>query len=278
MPSPREASGRPIAAPRLAALLLAALLGGVGPGLARAQLPGGEAPIPGGAPPAASAPGGAPAIPPGYESSPGAGAAWSEAPGPGTPPPTVWLPPGAPAEAPREDLTHRHRGFFMRGALGVAYAQIQQTEPAGESRFEGFGLNFHVEIGGAIIENVALYGTLSSASFPSLDASAPAGSFDAVSGTLGGIGVGIGYYWMPANIHIDFTAEIIGLTLHDESGFATWSSETGFQLQLLAGKEWWVHRHLGLGPLLGLSFGKYAGLGEEMRSLGLHLSLSLTYN
>jgi hypothetical protein len=62
-------------------------------------------------------------------------------------------------------------------------------------------------------------------------------------------GIGLTYYFMPANVFlggtiglgtISFSSEVNGTTSNS-------SSQTGFALQLKVGKEWWVSKRWGLG-------------------------------
>lgn len=61
----------------------------------------------------------------------------------------------------------------------------------------------------------------------------------------GGVGPGITYYFMPANVYVSGSA-LASLSVMALQG-STEGSKIGFGLHFLAGKEWWTGEQWGLG-------------------------------
>jgi len=136
-------------------------------------------------------------------------------------------------------------GFFLRLSAGYGYSQTELGDP-GTNKYYGVSGDLNFAVGGVIFDNFALHGSLFGWSImdPTLevgDASGEAGG----SLILSGLGVGLTYYIMPANIYISPSVGLGNLT--QDSGGDTGETKMGLMLDLTLGKEWWVGGSWGLG-------------------------------
>lgn len=165
-----------------------------------------------------------------------------------------------------------HDGFFLRFLAGggpgqlvvddVLGSELKYTSPAGGA--------FHFQIGGAVAENLILFGDVGGFALADPDvelggASQPGQNLDVTASGLGG---GLCYYFMPANIYLSGSvlASRNSMTFQSVTG----ESEAGPSLLVAAGKEWWVGPRWGLGVALMLELGstrdqRDATTGEKPR-------------
>jgi hypothetical protein len=145
----------------------------------------------------------------------------------------------------------------------------------------GVAIPFGIVIGGAVAENVIIAGDLwgISAVSPSFTVAGQTASGSDSSFGLGGVGLNLTYYFMPANVYVSVTPSLVGLTLRANG--ATGNSQAGFGTKIGVGKEWWVGDHWGLG-LAGQFF---LGVNQDTgvnpptwTTLGGAVAFSATYN
>lgn len=136
-------------------------------------------------------------------------------------------------------------GFFLRLSAGYGYAQTEFGDPT-TMKYYGVAGDVNFAVGAVVFDNFALHGSLFGWSImnPTLELGAGSGEVDGYL-TLSGLGVGLTYYIMPANIYISPSVGLRRLTL--ESGGITSNTEMGLMLDLTLGKEWWVGGSWGLG-------------------------------
>ena len=154
---------------------------------------------------------------------------------------------------------HQHDGFFLRLVPGFGYSQISLSL-ADEDWYSfsgGFTLANSIQIGGAVSENVVVFGESGGVNITN----ATMKVFDEevndpgdVSILFGGVGPGITYYFMPDNIYISATilahiatVKVVSIKIAD--------SNIGFGFNFMAGKEWWVGDDWGLGISVYFRYG-----------------------
>jgi hypothetical protein len=180
-----------------------------------------------------------------------------------------------------ESTAHRHLGFFLRLDGGVGYLGSSASQGGVDASISGVGIPLGVAVGGAVIENFILAGDFwfASALSPSFEFGGQTATASDSSFSLGGVGLNLTYYFMPANVYVSFTPSIVmaSLTVSGISG----DTEAGFGGKLGVGKEWWVGDHWGLGLAGQFFFGINKDKGTDpptWTSLGGGLAFSATYN
>jgi hypothetical protein len=238
--------------------------------------------VPAPPPPGSVPPPGTPVAPPGAAPQPGApplccpcypgapagaypgypGAAYSPY-GPGAYPPTMVAPYNVP------DPGHqKHDGFYLRVGLGIGAAGLTRQSSTTKTELSGAVSSFSLILGGALTQNLILYGELFSQSATSnpklvIDGVDRGGQSNA-DFTLFGIGPGAAYYFTTTNIHVSATVALSGLAFRNL--FAerpTESSGTGASLKLGVGKDWWVSSNWALGASAQLVVGSVKDLDSK---------------
>ncbi len=235
------------------------------------------------APPAGPPPGPGPAAQPGYPPNaypppPPSGypppAGYAPPPGyppaqgyppPGYPPPPPGYPPPppryyhgpysqAPATAPG---WHLHDGTYVRLQLGFGYTSMSTTVSGGDFKVSGGGAALGIAIGGAITNNLIIYGTLvdSIASDPTLEQNGVSMTAKGASAGVVGVGGGLAYY-LDGNVYLAGSLLASQLVIDDSDGHQVGKSDWGFTFEGLLGKEWWVSDNWGLGVSLEAMLGR----------------------
>jgi len=297
---------RRVAFPRsaqvLTALTFVGLMSGLAaaPAAAQASKPAAvpsptAAPLPGGQPPPSYVPPpGYPAQPayvpppgypaqPSYVPPPGYPAQPGYVPPPGYPPPGYAAPPGyarsaypppgygyPPAVYPgREEQPsgfHEHDGVYVRLFLGVGRLYASVSEGTDELKLKGTGGAFGVAVGGALVDNVILYGELNFVSVDGPTRTVNGTQIDAgdVSVTTGSIGPGVAYYFPEINLYLSSTVGFSKVNTTDrQSNTTTGSSDWGFGFSGMVGKEFWVSTNWGLGAALQYRYARMHDHGEN---------------
>jgi hypothetical protein len=193
---------------------------------AQAPPPTGYAPPP---PPSGYAP---PPPPPGYAS----------------PPPYGYPPPGyaATVELPG---AHRHDGFYMRLFLGPSWTRVSESQNGIDSVISGNGVTFGFAFGGALTENLILYGELidSTVRNPSVEVGGTLRGTSGLQLHVGGIGPGLAYYLQPVNLHLGAKVAFTKASATDNLGLRVAETDWGGSVTASVGKEWWASSDWGLG-------------------------------
>jgi hypothetical protein len=199
------------------------------------------------------------------------------------PTPVVVMPPPAPpgfayvpvVVAPDPEY-HHHLGFFLRFDLGTALVWAKGTG-SGAVDPSAAGAGFLVALGGALTEDLILFGELSTREANSTDSSSGFSVERSVS--VGGPGAGLSYYFMPHNVYV--SGALILPTLSLASSDVT---KLGLGLDAAVGKEWWVSSNWGLGLALQVLAARMAGrdgdrtIDPSWRAFAISLSGSATFN
>jgi hypothetical protein len=180
---------------------------------------------------------------------------------------------------------HTHDGFYMRLAAGGGAAVAQDSDIGAKASGNSFA--FSAAFGGAILENLILYGEMVGYGIPEYKY-----NDDQMSGTstrtlnISGLGPGVAYYFMPLNLYASGS-----LLLHRVSMSASKNSDEdialtdmGAGVSLMVGKEWWVSTDWGLGIAADFFFGTaknrayYTTSDSRWTSKGFAIMFSATYN
>jgi len=219
------------------------------------------------------------------------------------PPPPAYKPLGAKPEPEIEkgdwdpwehtgDAKHHHDGFMLRLAIGLGFGGVGGKSPLAdedEIALAGLGLNFNVGIGGALTENLVLNADLFQATFfhPKVEVDGDdRGRADELAEDRGvgedteltGIGVGVTYYLMPANVY--FAGSLgIGKVIFVNGSGDRGGSDVGFAANVMIGKEWWVGVDWGIGVAGQLIvIAAEDDFLDEVGGVGFGLMFSATYN
>ncbi len=176
-------------------------------------------------------------------------------------PPPATLPSPAPTSSPAPGA-QTHDGFYLRLQLGGGYTRLSSSMNGTDRSSAGNSTAFAIALGGALTPHVILYGTLldstirdpdntfsgispdSSSNHGRFTGSLDAGGFGATG--MVGIGVGVAYY-LDSNLFVAGSLLASRLFINNTNGGVVSTSEAGFTLEGLVGKEWWVSANWGLG-------------------------------
>ena len=182
---------------------------------------------------------------------------------------------------------HKHDGFFMRALMGLAAGSMGGNVPSGQLRISGAGLSESFAFGGAIRENVILFGEYSIEALPSGSVSGSGKNPDTQKSTATVLtfAPGIAYYFEPRNLYLSGSLGL-ALSMAEErlnGGGVTnipHDSNGGIGGNLTVGKEWWVSANWGLGAALRASFARTPDKTTGSAWLGYFAAalFSATYN
>jgi hypothetical protein len=150
-----------------------------------------------------------------------------------------------------------HTGFYLSMQAGPAFGYINGNDNQDNSfKVTGTAMAFDILIGGAVQENLILYGVIGLKSIygPSID-----GFFfgQELDGTLNDnysfdeylFGGGSTYY-LKNNFFVSGTLGMGYFSFMDEVNRTTTDTNYGFSYQIKAGKEWWISSRWALGAAL----------------------------
>jgi hypothetical protein len=169
-------------------------------------------------------------------------------------------------------------GFFLRLSTGLGYAQSEYADPSTIKLYGASGdMNFAVGMG--VLPNLALHATMFGwvLSEPVAEVGGSSGEFPGEA-TVGSLGVGFTYYFMPINMYLSGS---VGFTALQVEVLGAFEGETdlGPAFDVTLGKEWWVGGSWGLGVAGG--FGYHSAPEKEVDenwsgySLGVRFTATL---
>jgi hypothetical protein len=227
--------------------------------------------------------------PPGYPPSP-----------PGPPPNYPPAPAGAPTYYPAQPGSYQyvpttvgvrpgvqtHDGFYLNLQLGPGYSRMSATSGGADVTVSGGGVELSVALGGVVAPNLVIFGQIvgNSAIDPKVEISGLGSGTGNGSATVSGLGAGLTYFVMPANVYLSGSLLATQLAISDENGDDVGKSDLGFGINLSVGKEWWVSDQWGLGGALQFMAarmedkGSVAGSKPTWTSVAFALALSATFN
>ncbi len=171
---------------------------------------------------------------------------------------------------------HRHLGFFLRFDIGTSLVWARGSV-SGSVEPSGAGPGLLMALGGALSEDLILFGEVATREANSTDSSSGFSQERTVN--VGGPGAGLSYYFMPLNVYV--SGALILPTLSLASADVT---KLGLGLDASVGKEWWVSSNWGLGLAFQLLVARMAGrdgdrtVDPSWRAVALSLSGSATFN
>jgi hypothetical protein len=131
------------------------------------------------------------------------------------------------------------------------------------SKFTGGSVSFGVAVGGAITDNLILFGTLASSTItnPTFTQNGQSVTTSNLNVDYFGLGIGLAYYVMPTNLYLAGSILACGLeaTETNPNGGADTTiaqTNTGVGFEGLVGKEWWVSDNWGLGVAAEVLYGR----------------------
>jgi hypothetical protein len=179
-----------------------------------------------------------------------------------------------------------HDGFFLRLSAGVAAARAEISDATGRLEVSGSAGDLNLAVGGMVGPNFALHGTLWGWSASDPDGELTIGGVGSSSGqfngtlTLGAIGVGGTYYFMPSNFYLSYS---VGMASLNGDGELEGKTKPGFAFDATLGKEWWVGDEWGLGLAGDVTYfssrdDTIVGIDENWTGPSFGLRFSATFN
>ncbi len=191
----------------------------------------------------------------------------------------------AEEKAREKEKAYRHDGFFLRMGLGFGVAgynfhgKIEGDAPSlyarNPSQF-GPAIAGSLMLGGAIKDNLILHADIWSIGHVTEREDEKVEGF-----SVGVVGLGVTYYFMPTNLYITASVgpAISGLTLVDtDNDKYEVDALFGLGASLALGKEWWVSENWGLGLALRGNYAYTANRDLSGHQGGTALMFTATYN
>lgn len=177
---------------------------------------------------------------------------------------------------------HKHDGFFLRLAPGIGVASSSETIGANKIENSGTSGFFNFAIGGAVTENFIVHLDLSSAtvSDPKLKVNGESVKSTNNDNSTSILGLGLTYYF-PSNIYV--TGAVGTARTEIKSNGDTFSTDRGYGVNLMLGKEWWVSENWGLGVAGQFLYTKcpdkpVSGDTSDVKTTAFGVLFSATYN
>lgn len=175
-----------------------------------------------------------------------------------------------------------HDGLFLRVATGVGWNTTSSGFGGNELELSGVSGLFNFAIGGAVAQDLILHLDVSgvATSDPKVKINGNEQAADVSSSSTSMAGIGLTYYF-PSNIYV--TGAVGMAKSKKESGGIEGSTGTGYGVNAMIGKEWWVSDNWGIGlagqflytncPDKGIN-----GVSSDVKSTSFGVLLSATYN
>lgn len=137
-------------------------------------------------------------------------------------------------------------GFFMRLSAGGGTAKTEFELGTNTLELSGPAGDINFAFGGIVAPNIALHATLFgwTISEPDAEFGGEEGQVPADL-AMAAVGVGLTYYFMPANLYVSGSVGAGRLRLDSKGGDA--ETDIGTAVDVTVGKEWWVGRRWALG-------------------------------
>jgi hypothetical protein len=188
-----------------------------------------------------------------------------------------------PAAVADSATPHQHAGIFLRAYLGAGYRSMSATDTS--MKISGGGGSFGLAIGGTVAENLILLGELmvEVAQNPTIEMGAQSTDTTDASLAFLGLGPGVAYYIMPANVHLGASLLLTEATL-TYKGTKIAETDWGFGGVVRVGKDFWIGKNFGLGALGQFSLASMndkandAGPTPTWTATAASLALEATFN
>ncbi len=154
----------------------------------------------------------------------------------------------APAALAQNSPPETHQGLFLRLQGGLGYLRADADYLGGNSSAYGGSGVLGLAVGGAVAENVIVYGELwgMAAANPTVQFLSATHVLQDASLNYGGLGLGLGTFLMPANVFLGVSLSLTRLGVTDADGTRT-NSDVGLAVSATLGRQWWISHHAGLG-------------------------------
>jgi len=158
---------------------------------------------------------------------------------------SILYPSWLPAQEGSDGRTHEK--FFLRFLAGMGAGNIALDFPESDMVFSAAGGLFHFQIGSEIAENLTLFGDLGGFTLtePTVEWQGLSNTAENADISSFGVGAGLSYYFMPADIYLSGSFLLSQVILEGENIEA--EGKMGPCVFLCVGKEWWVGKKWGLG-------------------------------
>jgi hypothetical protein len=179
----------------------------------------------------------------------------------------------------------RHRGFFMRLALGPGYYRMWATSAEGTMQLRAAGGGLSLSMGGALSENFVLYGeaALQSTLDPAVDTYAGRAARPGTSVTTAALGAGLGYYLMPAHVYLAASLLVAQARAVDRpTEQLLGKTDLGPGLALSLGKDWWLSPSWTIGVMARMQLARlrdprHGHRGAMWDALGLSAAFTVAF-
>jgi hypothetical protein len=175
-------------------------------------------------------------------------------------------------------IRDHNQGFFLRLSAGGGSASTE-LDLGPNLKMSGGMSDVNIAIGGIVSPNLALHATIFGWVVSDPDVKFVGRSAEA-SGDLdlSALGIGLTYYFMPANFYISGSVGGGSLSLDVSTGEG--ETDTGPVLDLTVGKEWWVSDGWGLGAALAVGYHSVPekDIDENWTGTSFAVRFSATFN
>ena len=168
---------------------------------------------------------------------------------------------------------NQHDGFFLRMMYGIGYGQLVEADVLGsDMKYSGAAQNLTFQIGGTVANNLILFGEFGGIMLidPKFEWMGVSATANDVTVSVFGFGGGITYYIMPSNIY--FSLSLVSSQASTEYKGSTGTSQYGFGINGMIGKEWWVGEQWGLGLSI---YGCFSTMKDEGSIEGVNYSSTI---
>jgi hypothetical protein len=177
----------------------------------------------------------------------------------------------------------------MRLTTGITVLNASYSTNGIDNSITGAGVGFSMAFGGSITPNLVLYGEFvtSSALEPNSKRGGTSNTLTGYNVDLFGIGPGVAYFLVPANVYFSGTLAFSQLT-ESYNGSSNSSSNNnsvdltnmGIGASFMVGKEWWVSTNWGLGVagMLHLASMKMKNYDSRATAEAISILFSATCN
>jgi hypothetical protein len=143
-----------------------------------------------------------------------------------------------------------HDGFYFNGQLGFGgSAIVAEREGVPDVEFNNGNGDFSFDLGGALSQNVLLFGRFWSVYQANPNAETAGVEIDLdddVTVYMAAVAIGARYYFMPINLYAGASLGLARFGI-EADGDNIADSDYGFAIQLEVGKEWWVDADWAIG-------------------------------
>jgi hypothetical protein len=177
---------------------------------------------------------------------------------------------------------HEHDGFFLRLTGGIGHSSTTEDISGTEVKMSGLATITNIGIGYAIVPNLIISGTIfgNTVSSPTVEVDGEElGDANAELQDTA-MGVGVTYYFMPYNAFL--SASVAAAFMTAKSYGQEIDTDTGWGVEAMVGKEWWVSDNWGIGAAAHVFFTSVPDEGDDetyhLDTLSLGVLFTATYN